>query len=678
MILSQLENTLDSNSYIDNHNILFQNRIIDFSYLIAFSTVDFIGRQQLIEQIKSLPDNIKRICILGSIGSGKTAFISYMASRSENVVGCYFFKYDEPNSFEIKNFVITVAFQISTQLKYYKKEIFNDDNLNRMDYFELFKLLISKPLSETINLKNTYYIIIDGIDELKRSQNYNSFIEFINSDIVKNISQYIKIIFTCRKGEKHYIDVDETIILDETNENDIKQFLIENKFHPHEIDIVLQKIDNNFLYASLLVKDQKSKDNLTLLPSNLENYYSKIFSENFINKKKNSFDKKIKKFLEVLVLTSSKVEEFVLKDITGFDEYEYKKILDRTSIIIKQENGFISLFHKSIYDWLLSFEKSQKYFISIKDATKKIFKFIETNKIEKYASFYKNLYKSLYYYGLRDESFNILKILIDNELNDYDDMINYISLAKGIGKWKEAVSFIYKVESYELNHIQKCYLFYYIGRVYIDDINNINNSIGYLTNSIKCFNKNKPEYYIVLNSIIMFYFYKGEFEKVKSILQEFPKKRIFMNTTIEYTVQLNRYTLLGLFEKGDKSNIIKNMELLKKSISGEIKVYLLNNLALLYHIQGKDKKTKELFESAKLICHENSFNYAAAAVYYNIGLLEGRKDFIGKAKKIVYSHDFSIGNYIVNNPYEQKHILNTYKVNKKNYWICLKNVDLFL
>ena len=87
---------------------------------------------------------------------------------------------------------------------------------------------------------------------------------------------------------------------------------------------------------------------------------------------------------------------------------------------------------------------------------------------------------------------------------------------------------------------------------------------------------------------------------------------------------------------------------------------------------------KKAFNKALAISNTFDKNYAKSAILYNQSLLLDDADKLKEASKLISEGSYTIGEYIIENKDSKEHILNTFKIDNKNYWVCLKNVDLLV
>lgn len=315
-------------------------------------------------------------------------------------------------------------------------------------------------------------------------------------------------------------------------------------------------------------------------------------------------------------------------------------------------------------------------FINSEEAAEKMLGWITNNYKEDYHNSIQELYKCLYHSKSRETSFEIVNLLINKKYADFNDILNYISMSKGDSKWNQAAEAIDEyLKENSFNEIEKAYFFYTIGRVYVDDLENFEKAKQYLDDSIKIYqsHSDQAKVNIVKNTLSMHYFSKGNHKKAKEILQPVYEEMI-ENNQVDYSEDMIE-TVYSNYKAYCKAGGIT----LKRDFTNmEVKAYFLNNSAIREIQMGNQDNAEKFFDEALNVADKNQKNYAKAAILYNKSLLLDDKESFNASKSIVDGNQYSIGKYILNNSTSSENVLNTLKVDKKNYWVCLKNIDLLI
>ena len=363
---------------------------------------DFYGREWLLNIVeewrKDMSSNV--LFIFGGAGFGKSSFVSHLAHYKYEVLATMYIEWDKENQRSPIEFIKSLAFKIATKLPDYRKHLIDLLNNNSNIFFnnhgisDLFEELIAKPLNNLIDgERDKAVILIDGLDEA--SDECTNEIAFLLAKELTKLPKWIGIILTSRPDEyvsvsfKQYQSINLNDYVEENN-GDIQLFINE-KLSSFEVDketndLLLKKINGNFLYASLLVNSLIDKtysiDNLEALPNGLESFYYQNFRRFFPNQKDFVQTRNV---LEVVTALSDIPRELIMR-ILDIDSYILKDILKKcssflTPIYIRESDFTVISYdfcHKSISDFLCS-EDNCDYYVSKADGLNRILNYFVKN-----------------------------------------------------------------------------------------------------------------------------------------------------------------------------------------------------------------------------------------------------------------------------------------------------------
>ena len=365
--------------------------------------------------------------------------------------------------------------------------------------------------------------------------------------------------------------------------------------------------------------------------------------------KNNNINRKIKIVILLIDLLEAKGD--ILNMINSLKQIEIQ-LLEVTIIEKIQDNNFINFIIDNIDNIINNYEESQYNVIKI-------------------------LYMNFYKYNNKDIAFRLQNIVL-NKHQKFEDILNYISMCKGDSKWKEAQYIIDKyINNNDFNELQIAQFYYIIGRIYVDDINNFKKSKEYLKKSISIYDKYNQyiKSNIVKNTLSMYYFSNGEFNKAIDMLLPIyneiieDDKIVYEQNAIE-SIYNNIYAYYLV-----NNNQIKNQITF---FNKEIELYYLNTKAIFLILNNKIDKAKDILYNALEISITFNKNYAKASIMYNLAILTDDNKMLQKTKNLIDKNSYSIGEYIINNSDLQGHVFNTFTINNKHYWICIKNIDLLI
>ena len=322
-------------------------------------------------------------------------------------------------------------------------------------------------------------------------------------------------------------------------------------------------------------------------------------------------------------------------------------------------------------------------YIKIKDAkfTDFIIENIECivdNYQESEYSVIKNLYMNFFKYNDKQVGFKLANFLLKQH-NSFDDILNYIAMCKGDGKPIEARNIINKyLDNNNFEDSQKAAFYYVVGRSYKDDFKLFEDSKYYFEQSISIYNEQNENTSVdlVTNSLVSYYFKIAEFKKAYDLLLPIYNKAIDDKGEI--------------FTSGDIEAIFNNMEIMKlvnnmpreenviQSLTSWFPSYYQNTIAIRMVKENSIEKAINILNDCLNISNKSDTQLARAAVLYNLYLLNNDLKKLEEAKRICIEKDYSIGLNIIESMESEGHVLNTYTINGKHFWLCDKNVDLLI
>jgi hypothetical protein len=301
--------------------------------------------------------------------------------------------------------------------------------------------------------------------------------------------------------------------------------------------------------------------------------------------------------------------------------------------------------------------------------------------LEQYDSNKYNLFKSLYVnfykYSNRAIAFKIIDFLIQKD-EKFNDILNYISMCKGDSKWQEATS---KINQYLKNNnfgeLQLAQFYYIVGRMYVDDIKNFFNSEKYLEQSIEIYKKYNENINanIVTNTLSMFYFSKGDYNKAYELLLP-----IYQEVMDDNGIIYDQNAIEAIYNNMYVYCIANKKPIMQEKISflnKEVELYYNNACAVNIYQQNDIDNAKKIFLEALEVSSKFNKNYAKSALMYNYGIVFDNKK-LEDATSLIQSNGYTMGKYIIENKDSSEHVLNTLKIDNKYFWLCVKNVDLLL
>lgn len=567
----------------ENLTISHSLKPIKFKSTIAKNIYGFTGREWVYEEVdKWLEEdsNSRVLWMHAKAGFGKTAISTYLANKHSKALGIYFCQFDYKESKKPIEMLKVLIYQLSTQLDEYHKIL---QTINIKDEVEksaehIFSQLLIEPLYQIKKPKDKHFFIIDGLDEAKNNGT-NQILELIANRFA-DLPSWLNIVVTSRiepellRKLKKFNPV-ELKTDDKRNRDDLKFFLEKNKnIKDGEIvKALIKKSEGNILYLKAIfeldmIKNNRfSLENIEELPPSMEGFYCKYFERKFEDKE--LYEERYLKFISILVAKKG-MPELLVKDILKLSEREYTKIKSSFGSLLEVDDNNLTFYHKTIYEWLNDYDKSEDYSADLELGINIFEKFIDNLT----SSSYKEEY-------LKFQPFN--QNIIDKIYEEYRSLENYFELLSSVINDKKKVETLINLGHYYLH-------------------NNILISIEILEPTLEIVNKLYEEnadlwaieYTSVLNNLAASYKNNKVIPKSKSIallkqsleiLKEYYKKTPIVWAE-KYSVALNN--LAFLFAENNK--VPKAIELWEESlpISNELskssKLYMDRYIELLVRL----------------------------------------------------------------------------------------------
>ncbi len=365
----------------------------------------FIGRNWIIDGVnKWIEEEVesKVLWITAEAGYGKSAIAAHLATTHPDVVGIHFCSYNYPSKNDPVNVIKTLAYHFQSQIDGYFDEIVNIDTKNK-NVFELYEQLISNPLSRVKNKDKIFIFIIDALDETLEDES-KDLISLIGSETFQQgLPAYARIIITSRPDPqlKQTFSRLNPIQMNAELQHNIEdcRVLIETKlkelghseyiYQEALIKNLLETSEANMLYLNIFF-DEVKKQNINIeerdsFPQGLNGTYESYFQR--ITKENDTFDGKFAPLLEVLVAYGEPIPKLLLKEILKWETKQFSRVLTKLGSMLKEREEYVSLYHKSIMEWLVN-EDNRSYLVNAKTGKKKIDKMLEELSPESYKEEY--------------------------------------------------------------------------------------------------------------------------------------------------------------------------------------------------------------------------------------------------------------------------------------------------
>ena len=337
-------------------------------------------REWVFEQVltwlnnKSSPHRV--FIITGQAGMGKSIIAAVICKLfPEHFAACHFFQYNNSRYNSSKFLLQSLAFQLSNVFPKYKEELTTklscskDEILNDMNIEGLFSLLFTEPFINCIsNQCKPFLIVIDALDESRQEDRYE-LVDLIKKHFHK-LPNYIRFLITTRQEKDIVLKFQalNPIFLqpdEDRNLNDLRVFFEKNIETKTEVLVenFVKKSEGLMLYASFIAKhfeDNFSISNIESFPKGIEEIYENYFKR--LEEEMRKLGIEADKFLSLLSVVAVAKQPLPLrfieklfcpeKDLPSAQRMLLQLISCVSSLLFVKDEC-ISIFHKSVRDWLL-------------------------------------------------------------------------------------------------------------------------------------------------------------------------------------------------------------------------------------------------------------------------------------------------------------------------------------
>jgi len=415
----------------DHLRVLSEIEPIKFETMISKHSKRFVGREWLYKQVNEwLDDGTSRVLWLqAKAGFGKSAIATYLASKHPSALSVYFCQYDYAESKDPREMLKVLIYELSTQLPEYHKIL---QTLHLKDALSksaehIFTQLLLEPLQRISKPDTKFFFVIDALDEANK-ENKNEIVELIANRFL-DLPEWLGIVMTSRPEpelERKLKKFNPLALDTEEDENlkDMEMLLGENYGidDPHIIEVLIRKSEGNVLYLKslfdldIIKKNELDTGSIDKLPPTMEGFFLTYFERKFPNIEE--YEEKYLDFVSLLV-SQKGLEEILVQDILQLSEREYKRLKSAFGSLLEIDNGKLTFYHKSLFEWLGDYDKSGEYSAN-ETIGKELFEnFINELNVKSYKGEYITL-----------ENFN--KILIDRIFKKNRNLKAYFELLYNI------------------------------------------------------------------------------------------------------------------------------------------------------------------------------------------------------------------------------------------------------
>ena len=337
-------------------------------------------------------DEESRVMILtAGPGMGKSVLSAKVCQKyreSGQLAGCHFCDFKKSDCSDLLRILESLASQMCDNVDGFREKL--DEilrrNHSRRKPSDAFRVLLSEPL-HALDRREPTLIVVDALDETK-TDDKSEFLELI-SDEFPDLPKWIKILITSRpelqvkKKLEHFHPL-EVLPQNDNQQKDLKCFVKCSlpRFKVDNIDRLVSLCQGSFLYAYYMVNEEKEMvagiepNFCDYAPSGISGFYEKQFKR--LKTGLQPHDPGILNAFVNVVAASSGTPlpiKILLKCMNLSDE-KYKirnTIINLMSEILPVYNNCLTVYHKSLMDWLtLKGYEEHEFATDVADGTKRL------------------------------------------------------------------------------------------------------------------------------------------------------------------------------------------------------------------------------------------------------------------------------------------------------------------
>ena len=339
------------------------------------------------------------VVIIGQPGAGKSALIAQLiCSRASNafvherIIGYHLCRYYYKATQDLGRFVRNLVNLIARRIPEYEELISNNSFIHELlqlrclrDPYFCFHQAIAGPLQELNNRNQSYFILVDALDECSSDDAETSIVQFIR-DTYNKLPNWIRFVMTSRNDStvlKHFSSFPKLYLSskDARNHQDIHNFLVMNLKLSEDTSFrerlkvrneLTSRSQGNFLSAKEMphycMDGQRNDIDLNKIPKTLFEIYDSYMRREYGSREK---FKHALRILEILVASFQPMNINLVFKVLRIQEtidyeYEFVYTLRKLSHFITYgPDNTIILYHQSFKEWLTCSENhANPYYVS--------------------------------------------------------------------------------------------------------------------------------------------------------------------------------------------------------------------------------------------------------------------------------------------------------------------------
>jgi hypothetical protein len=318
-------------------------------------------------------------------GFGKSTFAGQVCKEyKDQLKACHFFKstisaYSDPRKM-LESVASQLCENVSGFMEKLAAQLQRKPSLTTIG--DAFRVFLKDPLNSLPDETSSILIVIDGLDESVRDEK-NHLLDVIDEEF-QLLPKWVKIFLTSRpqlvtKEKLERLNHVEILRDDEGNKEDLKSYLVSCLSGKYTVDgydmkQMVRKCEGSFLYAyyyQLELCKFGVKNVLSVVPKGIHSIYQKYFKRFEDEVKKVSIDIEFDKILEILVAMQNAFPLSLIAKIlklpgsTRTMREVITKVNECLSALLPVYDDCVTVFHKTVVDWLDADGKYGKHSFSV-------------------------------------------------------------------------------------------------------------------------------------------------------------------------------------------------------------------------------------------------------------------------------------------------------------------------
>lgn len=356
---------------------------ISFDYEMRAGLAGFWMRSWMIDAVDAwlaTPQGDPIFWLRGGVGTGKTTIALWLAANRAEFGAWHFCKYGHSAKADARRCVLSLAYQLSTQLPGYYERLVRLNLKPTIDSSpqadELFDGLVLGPLTTMTPPNRTIVAIVDALDEAT-VDGRNELVDLISS--FRGEPPWLRFLVTGRpvtpitgalRGARQ-LDLDAHEDEAETDLTDFVSYMLKRTL-PEERDTaaaaaaIVERASGSFLYARAALDDigagRLRVGHLAELPAGLSAVFWRLFERQFPDRTR--YAERIRPLMELLAAARGALPLDLIAALLAWGPYDETDVLSDVGSLCVIADRKVEPFHSAVVEWMTNRELAGDYWVS--------------------------------------------------------------------------------------------------------------------------------------------------------------------------------------------------------------------------------------------------------------------------------------------------------------------------